>query len=66
MAGRAGVTLDDCRKWVTVDLEWEMGITQALQGEVTEEAQEIIAEARQVLEPVIEKSAEDLYRWHHR
>lgn len=66
MAGRAGVTLDDCRKWVTVDLEWEMGITQALQGEVTEETQEIIAEARQVLEPVIEKSAEDLYRWHHR
>lgn len=66
MAGRAGITLEDCRKWVTVDLEWEMGITQALQGEVTEETQEIIAEARQVLEPVIEKSAEDLYRWHHR
>ena len=66
MAGRAGITLEDCRKWVTVDLEWDMGITQALQGEVTEETQEIIAEARQVLEPVIEKSAEDLYRWHHR
>lgn len=43
-----------------------MGITKALQDIQDQESLDVIEAARQALEPVIEKSAEDLYRWYHR
>jgi len=43
-----------------------MGITKALQEQPNQESLDVIEAARQALEPVIEQSAEDLYRWYHR
>ena len=60
------ITLDQCKERVKVDLEREMGITQALMGDMNQDLQEVIAEARQALEPVIEQSAWDLYCWYHK
>lgn len=60
------ISFKECLKRVRVDLEREMGITKALQDIQDQESLDVIEAARQALEPVIEKSAEDLYRWYHR
>jgi len=60
------ITFQECKRRVRTDLEREMGITKALQEQPNQESLDVIEAARQALEPVIEQSAEDLYRWYHR
>jgi len=43
-----------------------MGITDLLEGQPNKEDLDVIEEARQALEPVIERIAFELYRWYRR
>jgi len=58
--------LEERRRRVRADLEYERGITDALQNHPTPEMLALIASASAALDPVIEMEAEALYRWHHR
>lgn len=60
------IRLEECRRRVRVDLEYERGITDTLQNLLSPEMLALIASARAELEPVIEMKAEALHRWHHR
>jgi len=63
---KVSISLAECRRFVRIDLEREMGIYDALKNHPTPEVLEIVAKARAALEPVIEVHAELLYKWHHR
>lgn len=58
--GSVFIRLEECRNRVRVDLEYEMGITTALQDHPTPEMLALIASARAALELVIEMEAEAL------
>ena len=58
--------MEECKRRVTIDLEREMGIYDALENNPNEDLLQIIAKARKALEPVIEQQARLLYEWHLR
>lgn len=55
------VSLEECRRRVTADFEWEMGITEALRNDPDEEMLDRIAKARKALEPHIEGCTKFLF-----
>lgn len=63
---RVFISMEECRRRVTIDFEREMGIFDALKNNPSEEVIQIIAEARKVLEPAIEMCTEQLYKWYLR
>ena len=63
---RVYITMEECKRRVTIDLEREMGIYDALENNPNEDLLQIIAKARKALEPVIEQQARLLYEWHLR
>ena len=63
---RVYISLEECRRRVTIDFEREMGIYDALENNPNEEVLQIIAKARKALEPVIEQQARILYEWYLR
>ena len=63
---RVHISLEECRRRVTIDLEREMGIHDALENNPNEEVLQIIAKARKALEPAIEQHARFLYEWYLR
>lgn len=59
-------SLSTCRERVRLDFEESMGITDLLEGQPNKEDLDVIEEARRALEPVIERTALELYRWYRR
>lgn len=63
---RVHISIEECRRRVTIDLEREMGILDALENNPSEELLQIIDKARKALEPAIELQARLLYEWYAR
>lgn len=63
---RVYISLEECRRRVTIDFEREMGILDALKNNPNEEMLKLISDARKALEPVIEQQARILYEWYLR
>ena len=61
---RVHVSMEECRRRVTIDFEREMGIFDALKNNPDAEMLQLVADARKALEPVIEMSAEQLFKWY--
>jgi hypothetical protein len=54
-----------CEQQVRIDLEREMGITEALKGQSNKSSLKTIEKAKEALGPEIKAQAEILYRWFH-
>jgi hypothetical protein len=54
-----------CEQQVRIDLEREMGITEALMGQPNKSLLKAIEKARVALGPEIVAQAKILYRWFH-
>lgn len=59
-------SLEECRGRIRIDLEREMGITEALKGQPNQETLNKIEAVRQKLDSVIEEQALFLYREYRR
>jgi hypothetical protein len=49
-----------------MDFEEEMGITDVLERDPDEDMLQLVADARRALEPIIERNAEQLFKWINR
>lgn len=63
---REKICMDEIRRRVRIDFEEEMGITDVLESDPDEAMLQLVADARRALEPVIERNAEQLFKWINR
>lgn len=63
---RTKIPYEECKRRVTADFEWAMGITELLQNDPTEAQLQLIADARRALIPYIEENAQQLFQWINR
>ena len=58
---REKISYEVCKQRVTADFEYEMGITDVLNGDPDEAALQLVADARRALVPHIERGARFLF-----